>query len=93
MRIERWVMAHTAAQRDSLSWNFTCQAAKSHVSPVGAFTAESRQKQDDLCKKKRKKRRDLQNNLEEIVHAVINNEAKCDAGNVVKSHPFVCLAF
>lgn len=37
-----------------------------------------------------KKKRDFQNNSEEIVCAVINNEAKCDAGNVVKSHPF-CL--
>lgn len=40
---------------------------------------------------KKKKKRDFQNNSEEIVRAVINNEAKCDAGNVVKSHPFVCL--
>lgn len=82
-------MAHMAAQRDSLSWNFTCQAGDSRVSPAGAFTAGSGQKQDDLCKKKKK--RDFQNNSEEIVRAVINNEAKCECGNVVKSHPFVCL--
>lgn len=25
------------------------------------------------------------------IRAVINNEAKCECGNVVKSHPFVCL--
>lgn len=81
-------MAHMAAQRDSLSWNFTCQASDSHVSPAGALTAASRKKQDDLCLKKKgvKKRRFL-----EIISAVINSEVKYDTGNVVKSHPFVCL--
>lgn len=40
---------------------------------------------------KPKKKRDFQNNSKEIVRAVINNEAKCEDGNVVRSHPFVCL--
>lgn len=65
-------MAHMAAQRDSLSWNFTCQASDSRVSPAGAFTAGSGQKQDDLrffffFKK---------GFPEEIVGVAINNEAK-----------------
>lgn len=56
-------MAHMAAQRDSLSWNFTCQASDSRVSPAGAFTAGSGQKQDDLYKTKKGISRTIQKKL------------------------------
>lgn len=56
-------MAHMAAQRDSLSWNFTCQASDSRVSPAGAFTAGSGQKQDDLYKTKKRISRTIQKKL------------------------------
>lgn len=70
-------------------------AGISHVRQATAASVLRGPSQQEVDKSRmtcvKKKKKGFQNNSDEIVGAVINNEAKCEAGNVVKSHPFVCL--